>query len=99
MTENFDLQSATENSVPTDIADYLSACFRNDDGDGALVLESLRNICQIYGIAKLSSESDLSQQELENALKRGENPEFVLILRVIKALGLKIHASTRTAAT
>jgi probable addiction module antidote protein len=80
--------------TPEDMACYLDACFDEDTGDGALVRQALNDIARAYGMTQIAKDTGLGRESLYKALGNGGNPEFATIMKVIKALGLKLHAST-----
>lgn len=77
-----------------DMAGYLDACFEEDNGDGTLVRKALGNIARAYGMTRIANDTGLGRESLYKALSETGNPEFATIMKVIKALGLKLHAST-----
>jgi probable addiction module antidote protein len=75
-----------------DIAAYLDASL--DDGDPALIAVALGDIARAKGgIAKVARESGLGRESLYKALSPEGNPEFSTVLKVIRALGLRLHAA------
>ena len=83
---NFD--SADYLDTPEDIAAYLDAVFA--DGDEALIAEALGVIARSKGIAKIAEDTDLSRPSLYRALSANGNPELSTLLKVLKALGLRL---------
>jgi probable addiction module antidote protein len=76
-----------------DMALYLDACLEEDPGDGSLVRAALNDVARARGMTQLARDSGLSREGLYKALSASGNPEFSTVLKVIKALGLKLHAS------
>jgi probable addiction module antidote protein len=74
-----------------DIAAYLEAAL--EEGDPALVAAALGDIARAKGMTQLARDTGLGRESLYKALSADGNPEFATILRVIKALGLRLHAS------
>jgi probable addiction module antidote protein len=64
-----------------------------EDGDPALVAAALGDIARARGMAAIARESGLGRESLYKALSPEGNPEFSTILKVVRALGLKLHAS------
>lgn len=77
-----------------DMALYLDACMEEDPGDGSLIRAALGDIARARGMTQLAKDSGLAREGLYKALSPEGNPEFATIMKVIKALGLKLHAST-----
>ena len=76
------------------MAGYLDACLEEDNGDGVLIRKALGNIARAYGMSQIARDTGLGRESLYKALSTDGNPEFATIMKVIKALGLKLHAST-----
>lgn len=78
--------------TPEDMAQYLDACLEEDSGDGALVRAALNDIARAYGMTQIARDSGLGRESLYKALGANGNPEFTTIMKVIRALGLRLHA-------
>lgn len=77
-----------------DMALYLDACVEDDPGDGSLIRAALGDIARAKGMSQLARDTGLAREGLYKALSAEGNPEFSTVMKVIKALGLKLHAST-----
>jgi probable addiction module antidote protein len=77
-----------------DMAMYLDACVEEDPGDGSLIRAALGDIARARGMTQLAKDSGLAREGLYKALSPEGNPEFATIMKVIKALGFKLHATT-----
>ncbi len=75
-----------------DMALYFEACLEDDPGDGSLVRVALGNIARARGMSQLARETGITRESLYRALSADGNPEFGTVMKVIKALGLKLHA-------
>ncbi|MGQ0594055.1 MAG: addiction module antidote protein [Gammaproteobacteria bacterium] len=73
-----------------DMAAYLEAAL--EDGDPALVAHVLGVIARAKGMSQLARATGLRRESLYKALSAEGNPEFATVLKVIRALGLKLHA-------
>ncbi len=73
-----------------DVAAYLEAAL--EDGDAALVAAALGDIARAKGMAKIARKAGLGRESLYKALSADGNPELATILRVVRALGLRLHA-------
>lgn len=80
--------------TPEEMAAYLEASIEEADGDGAFIARALGNICRAKGMAQVAREAGLSRESLYKALSGDRNPSFDTILKVIDALGLRLHAGT-----
>lgn len=74
-----------------DMAAYLEAAL--DDGDPALVAAALGDIARAKGMTQVAREAGLGRESLYKALSPAGNPEFATIMKVVSALGLKLHAT------
>ncbi len=75
-----------------EITGYFEACLEEDPGDGSLVRAALGDIARARGMAQLSRDTGLSREGLYKALSPEGNPEFTTVMKVMKALGLRLHA-------
>jgi probable addiction module antidote protein len=71
---------------------YLEAAL--EEGDPALVAAALGDIARAKGMAQIASETGLGRESLYKALSPEGNPKFATVLKVIRALGLRLHATT-----
>lgn len=78
--------------TPEDMAAYLEACMEEAHGDSAIIAKALGNITRAKGMSQVARDAGLSRESLYKALSGERNPSFGTILRVIDALGLKLHA-------
>lgn len=79
--------------TPEEMAAYLEACLEEADGDAAFVAKALGNISRAKGMSQVAKDAGLSRESLYKALSGERTPSFDTILKVIDALGLKLHAS------
>ena len=73
-----------------DIAGYLEAAL--EDGDPALVAAALGDIARAKGMATIARKAGLGRESLYKALSAEGNPELATVMRVLRALGLRLHA-------
>jgi probable addiction module antidote protein len=96
MTEQFTRFDAADFlKNPEEMAAYLDACFEEDDGDGVLIRAALSDIARAKGMTQIARDAGLGRESLYKALGSTGNPEFATIMKVMKALGLRLHATTR----
>jgi probable addiction module antidote protein len=79
-----------------DIELYFDACVEEDPGDGSLIRAALGDIARARGMSQLARDTGLAREGLYKALSAEGNPEFATVMKVIKALGLKLHGHART---
>jgi probable addiction module antidote protein len=77
-----------------DMVAYLEAALQ--EGDPALVAAALGDIARAKGISKIARDTGLGRESLYKALSPEGNPELGTVLKVIRALGLQLHAATAT---
>jgi probable addiction module antidote protein len=83
--------SASYLKTPEDVAYYLEAVF--DDGDPALITAALGDIARSKGMTKIARATGLGRESLYKALSPGGNPELATVLKVMRALGLKLKVA------
>jgi len=74
------------------MAAYLEACIEDADGDAAFIAKALGDIARAKGMSQVAREAGLSRESLYKALSGERSPGFDTILKVIRALGLTLHA-------
>lgn len=72
------------------MAAYLEAAL--EDGDPALVAAALGDIARAKGMSEVARQAGLGRESLYKALSPDGNPEFSTVLKVVKALGMRLHA-------
>ena len=77
-----------------DIVAYLEAAF--EDGDPRLVAAALGDVARAKGMTKVARDAGLGRESLYKALSADGNPEFATVLKVMRALGLRLHPSAVT---
>lgn len=75
--------------TPEEMAAYLEACLEEAQGDAAFVAKALGDIARAKGMAQVARDAGLSRESLYKALSGERSPT---ILKVVAALGLKLHA-------
>ena len=73
-----------------DMAAYLEAAL--EEGDPILVAAALGDIARAKGMTQVARDAGLSRESLYKALSGERSPDFDTILKVVGALGLKLHA-------
>lgn len=77
-----------------DIALYLDACLSEAGDDPAFIAKALGNIARARGMSQLARDTGLGRESLYKALSGEGNPSFATVLKVINALGVKLHAES-----
>ncbi len=64
----------------------------NSNGDAAFIAKALGDIARAKGMARVAQDAGLLRESLYKALSGERSPDFDTILKVVGALGLKLHA-------
>jgi len=71
------------------IAEYLTAALQDPDPDMFLV--AVKNVARARGMAQLAKDTGLGRESLYKALAPGAKPRYDTLLKVLRALGVKLH--------
>jgi probable addiction module antidote protein len=71
------------------IAEYLTAALEDPNLD--LFLVAVRDVARARGMAQLARDSGLGRESLYKALAPGSKPRYDTVLKVLRALGVKLH--------
>mgnify|MGYP006304937429 CR=1 FL=1 len=78
--------------TPEEMAAYLEACLDEADGDAAFIAKALGDIARAKGMSQVARDAGVSRESLYKALSGDRAPNFDTILKVVAALGLRLHA-------
>ena len=70
----------------------MEVCLEEADGDAVFIAKALGDIARAKGMAQVARDAGLSRESLYKALSGERSPDFDTILKVVRALGLKLHA-------
>lgn len=73
------------------IAEYLNAALEDDNPDVFLV--AVRDAARARGMAKLASDAGMGRESLYKALTPGAKPRYDTVLKLLRALGVHLHAT------
>lgn len=79
--------------TPTEMALYIDACIAESDGDAAFIARALGDVARAQGMTKIARDAGMSRESLYKALSGDRSPDFSTILKVARALGVRLHAS------
>ncbi len=89
MTEHFSRYDTAEHlRSEEEIALYLEAVI--EEGDPALVAATLGDIARARNMSQLACDTGLTREGLYKALSGEGNPSFATVMKVSRALGLKL---------
>ena len=61
-----------------------------ETGDPAFIAQALGTVARARGMSQIAKETGLSRESLYKALSPEGNPEFSTVMRVMRALGLRL---------
>lgn len=82
---------AAQLRTPREMAAYLDAWLDEAPDDVAGIARAFGDIARAKGMAHVARESGLSRESLYKALSAGGNPSFATVLKVARALGVRLH--------
>ena len=74
-----------------DVAAYLEAVIDEGDDDPAHITQALGAIARSGNVSELARRAGMSREGLYKALSPDGNPSFATVLKVSRALGLRLH--------
>lgn len=80
----------------TVIADYLNAALEDENPD--VFLQAIADVAKARGISQLAKDAGVGRESLYKALAPGAKPRYDTVLKLMKALGVEIHAQPLSAA-
>jgi probable addiction module antidote protein len=78
--------------TPEEVAAYLDAWLDEAPDDAAGIARALGDIARAKGMSQIAKDAGLSRESLYRALSAEGNPSFATVLKVAKALGIRLHA-------
>jgi probable addiction module antidote protein len=75
---------------PEAVAEYVSQVL--EDGDGDEFIRALGHIAKARGMAQVAAETGLGRESLYKALAPGAKPRYDTVLKVTRALGVRLTA-------
>jgi probable addiction module antidote protein len=72
------------------VAEYMTAVLETEDPD--LLLLALADVARARGMAQVAKDAGLGRESLYKALAPGAKPRFDTILKVARALGVRLTA-------
>lgn len=83
--------SAEHLKTEEDIVAYLEACIEEAGDDAAFIAAALGDVARARGMTQLARDTGIGRESLYKALSGEGNPSFGTILKVMKALGIRLH--------
>jgi probable addiction module antidote protein len=72
------------------IAAYITAALEENDPDA--FLSAIKTVARAKGMTQLAKDSGLGRESLYKALAPGAKPRYDTLLKVLRALGITLHA-------
>ena len=82
---------AEHQRTPEEMAAYLEACLEDAKGDAAIIAKALGDIARPRACHR-SRAMPVCLASLCKALSGERSPDFDTVLKVVRALGIKLHA-------
>lgn len=79
-----------------DMAAYLDAWLTEAPDDAAGITHALSVLARAKGMAQVTKDAGLSPENLSRVLGPEGNPSFATVLKVVKALGVRLHVEAAT---
>jgi len=92
-TSRFDIADYLDSNEM--IAEYLNTVL--EGGDNSDVITAIGHVAKSIGMTKIAEETGLSRPSLYKALSEGAKPQFVTIMKVLRAIGGQIRINPITA--
>ena len=74
------------------IAEYLTAAL--EDPEPGLFLVAVKNVARARGMTQLARDTGLARESLYKALAPGATPRYDTVVKVLRALGVRLHAES-----
>ncbi|MDQ3260784.1 MAG: putative addiction module antidote protein [Pseudomonadota bacterium] len=91
-TKTFPYDVAAQLRTPEEMAAYLDAWLEEAPEDAQGIARALGDIARAKGMTQVAKDAGLSRESLYRALSIDGNPSFATVLKVARALGMKLHA-------
>lgn len=89
-TRTREWDAAGQLETDEDMAAYLQAAL--EQGDTGLIAAALGDIARAQGMTNIAQKTGLGRESLYKALSPAGNPALGTVLKVVRALGLRLHA-------
>ena len=74
--------------TPEAVTEYLAAAF--EANDPAIIADAIGVAARAHGMTRLAKDADLSRQALYRALSATGRPELPTLVKVLRALGVRL---------
>jgi probable addiction module antidote protein len=94
-TTRYDVAEHLRSSA--EMAAYLEAVIEESGDDATAIAKALGDVARARGMSQVARAAGRSRESLYKALSGDRSPDFDTILRVLRALGLRLHAEAVSA--
>jgi len=91
-TKTIPYDVAEQLRTPEDMAAYLDAWLTEAPDDAPGIARALGDIARARGMSQVARDAGLSRESLYKALSERGNPSLATVLKVARALGVRLHA-------
>jgi probable addiction module antidote protein len=84
---------AAQLRTPEEMAAYLDAWLSEAPDDAAGIARALGDVARAKGMSQVARDAGLSRESLYKALGENGNPSFATVLKVARALGMRLHVA------
>ncbi len=91
-TKTLPYDVASQLRTPQEMAAYLDAWLSDAPDDVAGIARALGDIARAKGMSQVARDAGLSRESLYKALSEEGNPSLATVLKVARAVGLRLHA-------
>lgn len=91
-TKTMPYDVAEQLRTPKEIAAYLDAWLAEAPDDITGIARALGDIARAKGMSQVARDAGLSRESLYKALSENGNPSFATVLKVARAIGVRLHA-------
>jgi probable addiction module antidote protein len=91
-TETLPYDVAEQLRTPEEMAAYLDAWLTEAPEDATGITRALGDIARAKGMSQVARDAGLSRESLHKALGADGDPSFATVLKLARALGLRLHA-------
>ena len=88
-TRSFDITEYLDSEEA--IAEYLNQIL--EDGDTDELIAAIGNVAKAKGMTQIANAAGLGRESLYKAFSKGSKPRFDTVMKVMSAIGVKLHAS------
>lgn len=78
--------------TPEEMAAYLDAWLDEAPDDATGIVRALGDIVRAKGMSQVARDAGLSRETLYQAFSENGNPSFATVLKVARAIGVRLHA-------